>query len=562
MIRTLRVRNLAVIEELELELEPGLNVITGETGAGKTVLLGAIATLSGRRVSSEGVRTGAATAAVEAIFETPRLLERARDLGLAREDDTELLVTRSVSREGRGKVFINGTLATVSLLSELLSDALEVVSQGEHQRLLRPEVQAQLLDAYGELDLLVEEVASLHARWHTLAKEIHARRASAEERARREDQLRFELEQIEAVDPEPDELESLGAEHARLAHVDRLGQELGAALELLDGGGGVRERLGGAQAHLHSTLSLDNSLSEIAEAAERAQVELTETVASLERYLSLLESDPARLAQVETRLTELRRLQSRYGPTIEAILAYRDGAREELELMGGGEARTAAQEAEQAELAHSLEAAGKRLEKARRQVAGELELAVARELAAVGLGRVSFRVAFEPLSGKTREGWEAPCAPQGRERASFWLAANPGEDPRRLRDAASGGELARLLLALRNVLREEESEEDMGGVLLFDEIDAGVGGRTARRVGERLRWLAARHQILCITHLPQIAAVAQTHYRVEKRLRSGRTLTRVKRLEGEARVDEIARMAAGGRVTETARAHARELLAR
>jgi DNA repair protein RecN (Recombination protein N) len=490
------------------------------------------------------------------------LLERARDLGLARKEDAELLVTRSVSREGRGKVFINGTLATVSLLSELLSDALEVVSQGEHQRLLRPEVQAQLLDAYGELGLLVEEVASLHARWHALAKEIHARRASAEERARREDQLRFELEQIEAVDPEPDELESLEAEHARLAHVDRLGQELGAALELLDGGGGARERLDGAQAHLHTTLTLDNSLSEIAEAAERAQLELTETVASLERYLSLLESDPARLAQVETRLTELRRLQSRYGPTIEAILAYRDGAREELELIGGGEARTAAQEAEQAELAGSLEAVAKRLEKARRQVAGELELAVARELAAVGLGRVSFRVAFEPLSGKTREGWEAPCAPQGRERASFWLAANPGEDPRRLRDAASGGELARLLLALRNVLREEHIEEDMGGVLLFDEIDAGVGGRTARRVGERLRWLAARHQILCITHLPQIAAVAQAHYRVEKRLRSGRTLMGVKRLVGDARVDEIARMAAGGRVTETARAHARELLAR
>ena len=551
-----------MIEELELELEPGLNVITGETGAGKTVLLGAIATLSGRRVSSEGVRTGAATAAVEAVFEAPRLLERARNLGLAREEDTELLVTRSVSREGRGKVFVNGTLATVSLLSELLSDALEIVSQGEHQRLLRPEVQAQLLDAYGELGLLVEEVASLHARWHALAKEIHARRASAEERARREDQRRFELEQIEAVDPEPDELESLEAEHARLAHVDRLGQELGAALELLDGGGGVRERLGGAQAHLRTTLSTtlsrDKSLSEIAEAAERAQLELTETVVSLERYLSLLESDPARLAQVETRLAELRRLQSRYGPTIEAILAYRDGAREELELIGGGEARTAAQEAEQAELALSLEAAAKRLEKARRQVAGELELAVARELAAVDLGRVSFRVAFETLSGKTREGWEAPCAPQGRERASFWLAANPGEDPRRLRDAASGGELARLLLALRNVLRDEER----GGVLLFDEIDAGVGGRTARRVGERLRWLAARHQILCITHLPQIAAVAQTHYRVEKRLRSGRTLTGVKRLEGDARVDEIARMAAGGRVTETARAHARELLAR
>ena len=556
MIRTLRVRNLAVIEELELELAPGLNVITGETGAGKSVLLGAIATLCGRRVSSEAVRSGESSASVEAILEDPGLIERARELGLAGEDDSVLLVSRSVSREGRGKVFVNGKLATVSLLAELLGEALEVVSQGEHQRLLRADVQSGLLDDYGELKPLVDEVSELHARWYALAKEIHARRASAEERVRREDQLRFELEQIERVDPQPGEIESLEGEHARLAHVERLGTQSAAALELLDGAEGVRERLGQVEEHLRDSLSLDVSLREAAEALERAQLELAETGRTLESYVSSLESDPARLAQVESRLAELRRLQARYGPRIEAILAFRDQAGEELAAIGGGEARTAALEAEQGESAAALVAAAKRLEKARRQCASELEAAMLQELAAVDLRRTSLRVVFEPLAAKTREGWEAPCAPQGREGASFWITANPGEEPRRLRDAASGGELARLLLALRNVLREA----DRGRVLLFDEIDAGVGGQTARRVGERLRALAGRHQVLCISHLPQIAGLAETHHCVQKRVRGGRTRTHVQRLEGEDRVEEIARMAAGGRVTQTARAHARELL--
>ena len=217
MIRQLRVRNLALIDELELELEPGLNVITGETGAGKSVLLGAIAVLSGRRVSSESVRSGADAATVEALFEGQSLLARARELGLASRDDSELLVVRRVSREGRGKVQVNGRLSTVSLLAELLADALEVVSQGEHLRLLRPEVQARLLDQYGELGPLVEQVRTLYTGWYALAREIHSRRASMQERARREDQLRFELEQIESVAPEPGELDALETEHARLA---------------------------------------------------------------------------------------------------------------------------------------------------------------------------------------------------------------------------------------------------------------------------------------------------------------------------------------------------------
>jgi DNA repair protein RecN (Recombination protein N) len=564
VIRTLRVRDLAVIEEIELELRPGLNVVTGETGAGKSVLLGAITALCGRRVSSEAIRGGANAATVEAIFEAPQLCRRAAELGLAIDEGPELLVVRRLSRDGRGRVFVNGALATVSLLSQLLSDTVEITSQGEHQQLLRSEVQSHLLDEYGQLRPLVREVAEVYARWHGLAREIHERRAHAEERARREDRLRFELDQIESVDPRVGELEALEGEHARLAHVDRLGGELDQAAHLLEGEEGVRDRLRQAQVRLRAAMTLDPSLSPTAEALERAQLELGEANGTLEAYVSALEPDPARLEWVEERLLQLSRLRERYGPTLEEILSYRDRTRHELERVGGGAACVAELEGEQDQLAGVLDRAARQLEKARRRAAAEFEAAVAKELAALGLRQARFAVAWHPLPGKTREGWEAPSSPQGRERASFRLAANPGEEPRALRDAASGGELSRLLLAVRNVHCSVDAGEgaERGRVLLFDEVDAGIGGRTAGRVGERLRRLAAHHQILCITHLPQIAALAQTHYRVEKRLRGQRSVTSVERLEGELRVEEIARMAAGGRVTSAARAHARELLAR
>ncbi|MCP4004882.1 MAG: DNA repair protein RecN [bacterium] len=557
MIQTLRVRNLATIEELDLELGDGLNVLTGETGAGKSVLFGAIGMLSGRRVSSEVVRTGAAEARVEAVFDAVALLERARELGLAGDEDDQLLVARSVSREGRGKVHVNGRLATVAMLSDLLGDALEIVGQGEHQRLLRPEVQAELLDGYGELEAPAAEVRELYARWRVIAIELQERRARAAELARREDQLRFEIEQIDQLDPQPGELAALDEELARLGHVDRLGQASASASSALEADDGARARIGAARAALRQVSELDRSLGEIIDGLQRAALELEESVGALERYSASLESDPARLARVEDRLAELRRLQTRYGPDEVAILAYRDNARAELDAIGGGEARNAELEAEQAELAEQIDASARNLTRLRRAVGDDLEKKIGKELKALDLQRAHFGVALEVVSAKTPDGLEAPSGPGGRERACFMLAANPGEEPKRLRDAASGGELSRLLLALRNVLRDADRER----VLLFDEIDAGLGGATASRVGERLRALASRHQIVSITHLPQVAALGSTHFRVVKQVRGKRTLTGVETLQGSERVDEIARMAGDGKLSKVARAHARELLA-
>jgi len=555
LIATLRVRNLVTIEELELELEPGLTVVTGETGAGKSLLLGAIAMLSGQRVGSELVRAGAKEAQVEAILRSPELLARARSLGVAADDEDELLVARSISREGRGRVFVNGRLATVALLAELMGDALEITSQGEHQRLLRSEAQAELLDAFANLAPAAGEVAALYARWRELALAIQARRRDREALARREDQLRFEIDQIDRAKPRPGELDELGLELRRLGHADRLAQAASRALEALDGDGGARERLGAARATLRGVVELDPALAEPEAALERAKLELDEAALLLERYASAIEADPQRLSRVEERLAELRRLQTRYGNSIEDILAHRARAADELAGLAGGEARTAELEGELAAVAETLDAKSRALSRARASAAAELERSVSEELAELELGRARFAVELEPLEAKSSEGLAPPSGPSGRERASFRLAANPGEAGGRLRDAASGGELARLLLALRNSLRDADS----GRLLLFDEIDAGLGGRTARRVGERLRSLAGKNQVICITHLPQIAALGDVHHTVVKDVRKSRTATRISRLSGEERVDEIARMS-GGQLTDAARAHARELM--
>lgn len=555
MIRALRVRNLVTIDALELELGPGLTVVTGETGAGKSLLLGAIALLSGQRVGSELVRAGAREAEVEAIFASPELLGRARGLGLAGDGEEELLVSRSVSREGRGRVSVNGRLATVALLAELMTDALEITSQGEHQRLLRNEAQAELLDAFAGLGPSAQEIAELHRGWRELALAIQARRRDREALARREDQLRFELAQIDGAKLEPGELDSLGVELRRLGYADRLAQAASRALELLDGEDGARERLAGARATLRGVSELDPALGPPAEALERARLELEEASFQLERYAASIDADPQRLARVEDRLAELRRLQSRYGATVEDILAHRARAAEELAGLEGGEERTAELERELAARADALDAKSRVLSRARAAAALELERAVAEELSGLELGRARFAVELLPVEPKSADGLAPPCGPAGRERAQFTLAANPGEAGGRLRDAASGGELARLLLALRNALREA----DAGRVLLFDEIDAGLGGQTARRVGERLRALAGRNQVICITHLPQIAALGDSHHTVVKDVRKSRTETRISALGGEARVDEIARMS-GGQLTDAARAHARELL--
>ena len=556
MIRTLRVRNLATIEELELDLGPGLHILTGETGAGKSVLLAALALLRGGRVSSELVRTGADEGSVEAVLCGEELLDRAREAGLAGDGDEELLITRTIARTGRGRVHVNGALATAAVLERLLENRIQLVSQGEHQQILRPEVQARLLDDAAGSETQVGAVAKLHAECVAHQREIQELRSGAEERVRREDRLRFEIDQIRAVDPQPGELEALTSERGRLVHVERLAADTAAALGALVGDDGARDRVAATRARLAQAATLDPALEEGLGPLERAEIELGEAVALLEQYEARLELDPARLQAVEARLEELHRLQERYGSTVDEILEYRRGGEAELERLGGGEAGLERLEGELEERTGELRRMAEALTERRRKGAAELTAAVEGELRPLGLRTASFEVRLVPVRLETQEGLELPSGPRGSERAEFWLAPNPGEEPRRLRDAASGGERARVVLALRTALRAAGP----GQTLLFDEIDVGIGGRTARRVGERLRRVSQDHQVVCITHLPQIAALGDTHARIVKKVHRGRTHTLVEPLDGEGRVEEIARIAGGGKITPATRAHARDLL--
>jgi DNA repair protein RecN (Recombination protein N) len=559
VIERLHVRDLAVIEDVELELGPGLHVLSGETGAGKSILLTALALLSGKRVGAESVRAGAPEARVEALLAQPEVAARARALGFgeAQGSPDEVLLVRTLAREGKSRAFINGGLATLRLLEEVLGDALEITTQGEHHRLLRSEVQTELLDAFGGHAALLERVAEAHGRVVALFGELRGRAERASEWARREDHLRFEIEQIEGAELRPGELAELETEHARLSHLDRLADASSAALALLEGDEGAGTRVGQARSRLRSAITLDPRLGDADAALERAGLELDEARLLLARYQTELEPDPARLEQVEARLAELRRLDTRYGPGEVAILEHLERARVELSSISGGELRLRELEVELGEAERALAQASLALCKSRRHAAEELGSTVERELGALGLARARFEARIEPIATKLEGGREIPSGPRGSERVVFWLAPNPGEPARPLRDAASGGERARLLLAIKSALRDADAPR----TLLFDEVDAGIGGRAARQVGERLASLAGRHQLLVVTHLPQIAGLADAHYRVVKQVRGRRTRTRVERVEGEARVEEIARMA-GGSPTEAARAHARELLRR
>ena len=560
MIETLRLEDFAIVDRAELEFGPGLNVLTGETGAGKSIVLGALALLAGRRASAEWIRSGCESAAVEAVFRTDRLPALEAELarrGLA-ADAHELVVRRSVSRAGRSRAQVAGQLVPVATLAELFAGRLEISSQHESQALRRPDVHGLLLDRAGGLLELRRAVADGWAALRELDAEIQTLAAAAGERARRRDFLEFQVREIDEARLEPGEDGRLRAERSRLAHAERLREEGAAALAELAGdplaaeGGSAADRAGGAARRLEGLARLDPDLAGLAARVAAAREELREAALDLERYLDGIEAEPARLARVEERLARLEALQRKYGPDPDAVLRFRDEAAAELAAFEGADDRTSRLGAERASRAARLERDGLELSRGRTRAARRLARDVESALRELAMPRASFAV--ELVAAEAPPG--LACGPGGRETPEFRFSASPGEPPQPLHRVASGGELSRALLALKQAARGAEA----GMVLVFDEVDAGIGGRAADAVGRRLAELAAEHQVLCITHLPQIAARAHTHLRVEKRGRRGRTLTRVERVEGRERVEEIARMAGGEKVGEATRQHARALL--
>lgn len=538
MLRFIRIRNLAVIQSVEAEFEPGFNVLTGETGAGKSILVEAVDLLLGGRASADLVRTGESQAVIEAVFE---------------HDGGETIVRREITSQGRSRSFVNGALATASVLRDLSARLAELHGQHEHQALLDPLTHIRALDDYAGLTDLAERVAALWGAVKTGREQMDRSRMDGRERAARLDLVTFQLTEIEKAAPVAGEDESLAASRQVLANaerVKRLCEEGYAALYERDDA--VLAGLAGVWKRVAELEAIDPQFAPYVQARDGVKSQLEDLAFFLRGYGDGVDASPERLRDVEDRLVLLERLKRKYGPTLDDVLARGCALAKERDLLGdaGGGAEELARRLEEVEKVY-LEAATE-LSRKRHTAARRFAAAIEAILAGLAMERSRFEVRFGPAAG--RDAW----GERGIDQAEFFVSPNPGEDLRPLARVVSGGELSRVMLALKTLVAGDAA----GKTLIFDEVDAGIGGRVAEVVGERLRALGDRCQVLCITHLPQIAARGGAHFLIEKQVKAGRTVTSVERLTEHQRIEELGRMIGGSAVTDAVRTTARDLLRR
>ncbi len=521
MLRFLSIQHLAVIESVEIDFDAGLNILTGETGAGKSILVEAVGLLLGARASSDLVRTGEDVATIQAIF----------DAG-----DDEIIVRREITSSGRSRAFVNGALATAGALRDLASRLIEVHGQHEHQGLLVPESHLDLLDAYAGLETLRDEVSTCYQRVGALRAERDTLRLDEKQKLARVDLLTFQRDEIAKAAPRPGEDVTLDGERHVLANAERLVQLSGEAYQALyERDGAVLSGLAAVWKKVGDLATLDSRASAYVDARGAIQSQLEDLAYFLRDYAEGIDASPGRLQEVEDRLALLERLKRKHGPTLDDVIAHAAQCDRELRTLSSADDRAAQvdrelQRAESDYLSRAESLSTKRRAAAPR-FAADL-IAVAAELA---MEQLRFEVRFDAPAGQDRWG------PKGLDIAEFFVSPNPGEDLRPLARIVSGGELSRLMLAIKTLT----AQKGRGATLIFDEVDAGIGGHTADVVGRRLQSLGTDYQVLCITHLPQIAAHGDVHFLITKAVRGGRTTTSVARLSGDERRQEIARMIAG-----------------
>jgi len=553
MLVELRVRNMAVIRDLSLELSAGLNILSGETGAGKSIIVGALGLLLGDRASSDSVRTGEDRATVAATFDVSALPEVADRLladGFQVEDGGLLILRREVQAGGRSRAWVNGSPATVGTLGEIGSFLVDFHGQHEHQTLLRESGQREILDALAGAGGMVHEVAELHAELTRIRAQDEARRVRLRELTERSDLLRFQLDEIRTLAPETGEDDRITAELSKLEHAEDLARGAAEASRLLySGEASVSEQVAEARETLRRLLRFDAGLQESLDQLEEIFHGVTEVGRALEGYATDVEVDPRRTEELRKRADLLVRLRRKYGPELDDVLDHAAKVESELVELDEAERGSGRLQARIEEVAGGLKRAAYALTETRKQAAGRLQERVEGVLPELGFDGATFRVDLEPLE---------TVGPAGAERIRFVAALNAGFEPQPLHRIASGGELSRMMLCLKSIL----ASEDRVPTLVFDEIDAGVGGGIANAVARKLREVARSHQVFVITHLPQIAALGDHHLRVEKGQVQGETETTIRVLEGADRVRELARMLGGDPDSETSRDHAREMLAR
>ncbi len=563
MLRELSIRNFAIIDDLSMNFENGLTVLTGETGAGKSIIMNAVNLILGGRASSELIRSSEDTAELEALFEVPAESEAAMVAGAQEIDLSEgLLVRRTIHNNGRHRIYVNGRLATSHLLSNMNVHLASIAGQHAHQALVKPEHQLIVLDQFAGLCGLRDKVSVCYQEILPLIKRLDTLKRQLSDQAERRELLEFQVSEIKQAEIAPGEDDELEQERQRLRHAERLHETVDRCVDLLYGAdGAVVEGLSSIGKELEAVSSIDQALSPLAGRLETASFELEDIAGELRGYLQGIVFDSDRLETIELRLDTLQRLRRKYGGSLESVLAFCHEAEKELEEASSLPNRIAESETELVQIHKKLENLCRELSSERRKAARRLADRVQEEVVSLGMAKTRFDVFFKPVPvGEHTDphlilgdgGVEAT----GIDRVEFLISPNVGEDLRPLAQIASGGELSRIILALKAMLATKDEVE----TLIFDEVDAGIGGAVAEMAGQKLASLARFHQVICITHLPQIACFAKSHFKIEKCVNQGRTRTTMAPLEGKARVEELARMLGGVKITKKALAHAHEMM--
>ena len=557
MLTELNIRNFAIIDALHIAFSEGFNVISGETGAGKSIIIGAVSLLLGDRASADMIRTDEDAAVVEALFdlrENPALRTKLGELGLDARD--ELTIRRVISRSGKNRIHINGSPATLGILSAVGESLLNICGQHEHQALLNADHHIDILDEFADLLPLRADYADAFRRVQALQERRRTLAGLREKRAEREDYLRFQLREIADVGPSAGEDAALSDEKKRLNNVQKLMDNAAHAHDRLYGKSGcILEELKRTLTEIRAIREIDSQLKLQEQDLDALYFQLEDAAFTLRDYTRRLSSDPGRLAAVDDRIEVLGRLKRKHGGTIEAVLTRQAAMETELTEIGGADEEMERVSADLDVQTGVMSDKALILSQKRREKAVLLEKAIEEEIRALNMAAARFQVRFREMNGTQSTGADR-FTERGRDDVEFYLSTNVGEALKPLNRIASGGELSRIILAMKKVLARSGSVS----TIIFDEVDSGIGGATAEIVGEKLKEVALHHQVLCITHLPQIACFGDRHYRVVKRVSHGKANTCMEILSDQERLDEITRMLGGVELTRKTRDHAREML--
>ncbi len=563
MLKSVYIKNYALVEESEIHFEKGLNILTGETGAGKSILIGAIGAILGERTSPSMLRSGAQKAVIEGVFdlsENPAVLELLREKEYDIDDDT-VIVRREISSSGRSRAFLNDTPATLEDIAQVAARLVDLHGQHEHQSLLRVSEHLEFLDTFADVSALRRDVAEKFSAAESLRQDYEKLLRDQQHLKEKKDYLEFQLAELERVDPKPGEEQELEQEEKQLAHSTEIIELAGRISALLyEGDASAQERISAALADLNNLVRFVPSLEENLKELESALIIVQESAQSVQEHSARIEIDPARLEQVQNRLAEISFLKKKYALSYDLLVERVEELRGELRQVESIDEQVHAAEKAWAEAIRAYRAAATALSRARKDAGAKLEKVVPELLSELGMQHATFevRIDTEPAAESWLElgGEPVRASRNGYDRVEFFISTNPGHPVKPLARVASGGEVSRIMLALKSA-----GAHTIGiPCLIFDEIDNGISGRIAQAVGRKLRYLARNHQILCITHLPQIASAGSTHFMVEKSLRNGETISTVRKLDESEREEAVAMLLAGDTLTESHLSSARELL--